>query len=72
MDTEDHSGDAKDFVDEYGLTWEMLHDGDGERKDAYGVFGLPESFLIDPSGNLALIQRGPVDERFLDEQVERR
>jgi hypothetical protein len=48
----------------------MLHDGDGERKDAYGIFALPETFVIDPNGDLALIQRGPVDEKFLDEQVE--
>ena len=29
----------------------------------------PESFLVDPEGNLALIQRGPVDERFLEANV---
>ncbi len=69
MDTEDLSGDAQDFVREFDLTYEMLHDGDGERKDAYGIFALPETFLIDPNGDLALIQRGPVDEKFLNEQV---
>jgi cytochrome c biogenesis protein CcmG, thiol:disulfide interchange protein DsbE len=69
MDTEDLSGDARDFVREYGLTYEMLHDGDGGRKDAYGIFALPETFLIDPDGKLALIQRGPVDQRFLNERV---
>ena len=70
MDTEDLSGDAEDFVREFDLSYEMLHDGDGERKDAYGIFALPETFVIDPNGDLALIQRGPVDEKFLDEQVE--
>jgi cytochrome c biogenesis protein CcmG/thiol:disulfide interchange protein DsbE len=69
MDTEDLSSDAKAFADEYGLTYELLHDGDGDRKDAYGIFALPESFLIDPDGNLALIQRGLVDRRFLEEKV---
>ena len=69
MDTEDLSGDARDFVREFGLTYEMLHDGDGDRKDAYGIFALPETFLIDPNGKLALIQRGPVDEQFLEEQI---
>ncbi len=70
MDTEDLSGDALDFVREYDLTYEMLHDGDGERKDAYGIFALPETFLIDPNGDLALIQRGAVDDRFFAEQVQ--
>ena len=27
--------------------------------------GFPESFLVDPEGRLALIRRGPVDERYL-------
>ncbi len=70
IDTEDLSGDARDFVREYGLTYEMLHDGDGDRKDAYGIFALPETFLIDPDGKLALIQRGPVDAKFLADQIE--
>ena len=69
MDTEDLSGDALDFAEEYDLTYELLHDGDGERKDAYGIFALPESFVIDPEGNLALIRRGLVDEEFLEGEV---
>jgi len=69
MDTEDLSGDAIDFAREFDLTYELLHDGDGERKDAYGIFALPESFLVDPDGNLALIQRGPVDRRYLETYV---
>ena len=69
VNTEDLTDDANEFVDEFGLTWEMLRDGDGEFKDSYGIFALPESFLIDPEGNLALIQRGAVDEAFLDAEV---
>jgi cytochrome c biogenesis protein CcmG/thiol:disulfide interchange protein DsbE len=69
MDTEDLSGDAEDFADEFGLSYELLHDGDGDRKDAFGIFALPESFLIDPDGNLALIQRGLVDRAFLEGEV---
>ncbi len=41
----------------------------GDRSEAYGVLGFPESFLVDPNGKLALIQRGPMDERFLNERV---
>jgi thiol-disulfide isomerase/thioredoxin len=69
MDTEDLTDDALDFAEEYDITYQLLHDGDGERKDAFGIFALPESFLVDPDGNLALIQRGTVDEAFLEEQV---
>ncbi len=69
VNTEDLTGDGRDFVHKYGLTWEMLRDGDGSFKDKYGIFALPESFLIDPQGNLALIQRGAVDKAFLNSNV---
>jgi cytochrome c biogenesis protein CcmG, thiol:disulfide interchange protein DsbE len=69
INSEDNSVDANDFIDRYGLSWRMVKDT-GERMEAYGVLGLPESFLVDPNGKLALIQRGPVDERFLDDQVQ--
>ena len=68
INSEDNSVDANEFIDEFGLTWDMVKDT-GDRSEAYGVLGFPESFLIDTSGKLALIQRGPVDERYLDEQV---
>lgn len=68
VNSKDNSVDADDFIDEYGLTWEMVKDT-GDRMDAYGVLGLPESFLVDPDGKLALIQRGPIDEQFLDQRI---
>ncbi len=68
VNSKDNSVDAKAFIDEYGLSWDMAKDT-GERSDAYGVLGFPESFLVDPDGNLALIQRGPMDEQFLNERV---
>jgi thiol-disulfide isomerase/thioredoxin len=71
VNLDDNTADAGAFVREYGLTYPQLRDGDGrERRDAYGMTGFPESFLIDPEGNIALIRRGPVDEEFLAEYVE--
>jgi cytochrome c biogenesis protein CcmG, thiol:disulfide interchange protein DsbE len=71
INLDDASGDAQAFVEEFGLTYPQLRDGDGrERRDAYGMTGFPESFLVDPEGRIALIRRGPVDESFLREQVE--
>jgi len=68
INSEDNSVDAKAFIDRYGLTWDMVKDT-GDRSEAYGVLGFPESFLVDPNGKLALIQRGPMDARFLNERV---
>lgn len=71
INLDDNTEDAGDFIEKYGLTYPQLRDGDGrERRDAYGMTGFPESFLIDPEGNIALIRRGPVDEAYLAEFVE--
>jgi cytochrome c biogenesis protein CcmG/thiol:disulfide interchange protein DsbE len=70
INLDDTSDDAIAFVRRYGLTYPQLRDGDGsDRRDAYGMTGFPESFLVDPDGKLAVIRRGPVDERYLAEQV---
>jgi cytochrome c biogenesis protein CcmG/thiol:disulfide interchange protein DsbE len=70
INLDDNTGDATEFVRRYGLTYPQLRDGDGsERRDAYGMTGFPESFLVDPAGKLALIRRGAVDETYLTDQV---
>ena len=70
INLDDTTGDAMDFVKRYGLSYPQLREGDGnDRRDAYGMTGFPESFLIDPRGHVALIRRGPVDESYLDQQV---
>ncbi len=67
--TEDATPDAEAFAREFGLTYDLLHDGSGAMKDAWGATGLPESMLVDPDGNLALRSIGPVDETYLEENV---
>jgi cytochrome c biogenesis protein CcmG, thiol:disulfide interchange protein DsbE len=70
IDTRDLSGDGRAFVERYGLSYPQLHDGDGDRAHDFGTTGVPESFLVDPSGRLALIRRGPVDDEYLRAYVE--
>jgi cytochrome c biogenesis protein CcmG/thiol:disulfide interchange protein DsbE len=71
IDTQDLSGDALDFVEEFELTYPMLRDPDSEEplSEDYGATGLPESFLVDPEGDVAMICRGPVDESDLQDLV---
>lgn len=72
INLDDNRDDALGFVEEFGLTYPQLRDGDGrERRDAYGMTGFPESFLIDPEGRIALIRRGPVDAEYLRSEVAR-
>ena len=69
IDVQDNSDDALAFLDEFGATYPQLRSVGNERSAAFGSTGVPENFLVDPRGRLALIRRGPVDERFLDEHV---
>ncbi|MSR02825.1 MAG: TlpA family protein disulfide reductase [Gemmatimonadetes bacterium] len=46
-------GDTKDvlaFAEEFGLTFDILHDGDGSVQKAFQTIMFPESFLIDQDG----------------------
>jgi cytochrome c biogenesis protein CcmG/thiol:disulfide interchange protein DsbE len=69
IDVQDNSDDALAFVREHRLTYPQLRSVGDERSEAFGSTGVPENFLVDPHGRLALIWRGPVDERFLAERI---
>lgn len=69
IDSRDLSEDARQFVRQYDLTYPQLRDGDGEAADDYGTTGVPENFLIDPSGRVRLLVRGPVTEEWLRDEV---
>jgi cytochrome c biogenesis protein CcmG/thiol:disulfide interchange protein DsbE len=69
INVQDNSDDALAFLREHGVAYEQLRSVGDERSAAFGSTGVPENFLVDPRGRLALIWRGPVDERFLEENV---
>jgi len=70
INLDDATNDASSFVHRYGLTYPQLREGDGgDRREAYGMTGFPESFLINPQGHVALIRRGAVDANYLESEV---
>jgi cytochrome c biogenesis protein CcmG, thiol:disulfide interchange protein DsbE len=69
VDVLDVTGDAQDFIDEYGLTYPMLKDKDGDALESYGVVAYPETFVIDRDGRIAAVRRGPVDDAFMRTEV---
>jgi cytochrome c biogenesis protein CcmG/thiol:disulfide interchange protein DsbE len=69
IDVQDNSDDALAFLREFDLRYPQLRSVGDERSEAFGSTGVPENFLVDPRGRLALIWRGPVDDRFLAERV---
>jgi cytochrome c biogenesis protein CcmG/thiol:disulfide interchange protein DsbE len=69
INVQDNSDDARAFAREYGLTYPQLRSVGNERSEAFGTTGVPENFLVNPRGRLALIWRGVVDEAFLRDEV---
>lgn len=69
INVQDNSDDALSFVRAFRLGYPQLRSVGDERSAAFGSTGVPENFLVNPRGRLALIWRGPVDERFLTERV---
>lgn len=69
MDTPDQVESIRQFVDEYGVEYTILHDRTMRGMDLYRVLGLPATFLVDREGTLRWMRYGPVgetDRDFLD------
>jgi cytochrome c biogenesis protein CcmG, thiol:disulfide interchange protein DsbE len=65
----DSTDDAREFVRRFGITYPNIRDVSGERLKPFGIAAYPETFVIDRRGRIAALVRGPVTERFLDEEV---
>ena len=50
------------WLEEYEVTYTVLHDPQMRGMDLYRVLGLPATFLIDREGNLQWMRYGPVGE----------
>jgi cytochrome c biogenesis protein CcmG, thiol:disulfide interchange protein DsbE len=70
IDVEDNRDDAVAFLREHPTTYPQLRSVGDERSAAFGSIGVPENFLVDPKGRLALIWRGPLNEAMLRQRVE--
>jgi cytochrome c biogenesis protein CcmG/thiol:disulfide interchange protein DsbE len=66
----DDPANALAFLDELGNPYRAaLADGDGRRALDWGVYGVPETFVIDGSGRIVARMAGPVTERTLTERL---
>ncbi len=62
LDTGDAAEDIRSFVEDYGVTYTILHDPRMRGLELYQIIGLPGSFLIDREGILRWMQYGPIRE----------
>jgi thiol-disulfide isomerase/thioredoxin len=55
--------DAEKFLAQFPASFPVVFDEAGTTPAAFGVKGMPSSYLIDARGNVALVERGFFDER---------
>jgi cytochrome c biogenesis protein CcmG/thiol:disulfide interchange protein DsbE len=70
INVQDNEGDALAFLREHPTGYPQLRSVGNERGKAFGSTGVPENFLVDPKGRLAVIWRGVVTDQILAERFE--
>ena len=60
INTQDAAVNAEPFVDELGITYDLLVDRDGSYFNATGSFGMPTTLLVHPDGRVAYRHTGPI------------
>jgi cytochrome c biogenesis protein CcmG, thiol:disulfide interchange protein DsbE len=61
----DTTGDTREFVREHDVRYPVLRDVDRDFGDAYGVKGMPETFVVDPRGRIVALQRSQLTARWI-------
>ncbi len=73
IDIQDTDQDARAFLKEFGITYLNARDASGKVAIEYGVWGIPETFFIDPQGRITYKQVGalgrPIITAKLDEAL---
>lgn len=67
---DDEEAPARDFVNEYGIRYEIGLDDDRVVKQAYVVWAMPSTYLIDSDGVIVERIFGPLREAELEEMLE--
>ena len=62
VDVQDLRENAMEFIRDNALTYPSLRDGEDTARSAFQVPALPETFVIDPQGRIALKISGPVQQ----------
>jgi cytochrome c biogenesis protein CcmG/thiol:disulfide interchange protein DsbE len=69
INVEDNESDARAFLREFHPSYPELRSRGAERSEAFGATGVPENYLVNPRGRLAVPIIGPVDGKILAREV---
>jgi len=68
---EDDPGDDLAFARRYHLTYPILRDVNGDFVQAYGITGVPESFVINRQGRIQALLAYQVSRQWIDQTLPR-
>jgi len=66
---QDRPSASRAYLAEVGGDWPQLSDPSSRTALAYGVYGVPETYVIGPDGRVAFKQIGPVDYGRLSQEI---
>jgi cytochrome c biogenesis protein CcmG/thiol:disulfide interchange protein DsbE len=70
LDYKDERQDALAWLEQFGNPYtQVLSDADGRVGIDYGVYGVPETFVIDRNGVIRYKQIGPITEEALEKKI---
>jgi len=70
LNYKDKREDAKQWLNELGNPYDVIaHDLKGDVGIDFGVYGVPESFLIDKKGQIRYKQIGPFNKQSIEEKL---
>jgi cytochrome c biogenesis protein CcmG/thiol:disulfide interchange protein DsbE len=70
LDYKDKRADAKDWLARFGNPYDLsVVDADGRVGIDYGVYGVPETYVIDKAGTIRFKQIGPVTHEVMRDKI---
>ncbi len=67
---QDTPANARRYIEKYGGGWLQLLDPKSRAAIDFGVYGVPETFFIQPDGIIAHKHLGPVTDALMTELIE--
>ena len=71
VDSEDFKGDARTFIERYGITYPNVHASSRDVVVDYGLTGYPETFFVSREGKVVAHVSGEIDAADLETGIER-
>ena len=66
----DATDDSRDFVRSHDIAYPVVRDVDGAFAKAYGVKGMPETFVLDPRGRIVALQRSQLTPEWVSQTLD--